>query len=86
MVGYKIEYYYNNSIDNSKTEVEEIAKGEIITLEELTERIEKNKAEGYRVFTVLNTPLEVSENIENNVNMFILHYKRYPLNFCMAIA
>ena len=73
--GYKIEYYYNNVLDTSKTELVETGKDEIVTKESITDKIEANKVDGYKVFTVLNAPLVANEDVFNiNKNVIKVHY------------
>ena len=65
--GYKIEYYYDNKIDTVKTEIIEAEKDSIVSKERIQEKIDSNAKEGYELLTLLNMPLKVSENIDNNV-------------------
>ena len=64
--GYKIEYYYDGTLNSVKTEVIEDEKDNIITKESLEEKINNNK-ETYNLLTVVNVPLTISSNINNNV-------------------
>ena len=59
--GYKVEYYYNEAIDDSKTENKTAKYGEVIT-----EYTDKNKT-GYRFDKVEGVPLTITEVTENNV-------------------
>ena len=80
-IGYKIEYYYDGEIDNTKSEVIEVEKNTKISKEDLQEKIEANEKENYKFFTLLNIPLKVSEDTENNV--IKVHYtsiKKDPEN------
>ena len=75
---YKIEYYYDNKIDTSKTEVLEGIVGEKVSQEEIEEKVERNKTEGYERLTILNAPLTIVKEVENNV--IKIHYVKEMLN------
>ena len=64
---YKIEYYYNGSIDETKTEVVKSFKNEKIEIDNIRGRINNNQIENYNYLTTANVPLLVTDNIENNV-------------------
>ncbi len=66
-VGYRIEYYFDNKIDNSKSELYEVEKGSKISKEEIEAKATNNNKDGYKVLTIANVPLTISENIDNNV-------------------
>ena len=59
--GYKVEYYYNGVIDNTKTEIIQATYGD-----EINTYTDKNIV-GYKFEKTENLPLTVSENPENNV-------------------
>ena len=71
---YKVEYYYDNEIDTTRTEVIDAKVGDIINKADVEEKAEINKLEGYKLTTILNVPLEVVENVDNNV--IKVHYKK----------
>ena len=66
-VGYKIEYYYNNILDRTKSEVIEATEKDKITKEMIADKIENNKLEGYKLVTATNIPLTISKDVNNNV-------------------
>ncbi len=66
LTGYKIEYYYDNVLEESLTEAIIANKDLIITEEIIADKIEKNKLEGYKFFTT-NLPIVVSKNVNENV-------------------
>ena len=72
--GYRVEYYYDNQIDNNKTEFVEIKVGDIVTKEEIKTKADKNAKEGYEFLSIINAPLTAKENIENNV--IKVYYKK----------
>ena len=59
--GYKVEYYYDGKIDNSKTQTIEATFGDRI------DTYEDKNITGYKLDKTENLPLTVSENVENNV-------------------
>ena len=63
---YTLEYYYDEKIDDSKTEVNEVKYGTEITLEDLTGKIEQNLKSGFRFDTTINLPVVITNHIENN--------------------
>ena len=75
--GYTVEYYYNGTIDDQKTERIEAQVGDIITIETLNRNIEQNTITGYKYDTAENLPLTINENLENNtikINYNLLDY------------
>ena len=63
---YTIKYYYNDIIDNSRTETIMADKYEKIDEEKISENINQNKKSGYVVSNIENIPLTVSNNPNNN--------------------
>ena len=66
-VGYRIEYYYDKQINNDKSELIQVEKDTVISMDDISEKVEANKASGYKLLDILNVPLKVSEKIEDNV-------------------
>ena len=66
-VGYTIEYYYNAVKDNTRTELVDADKGDVITKATIANRITANTVNGYKLLQVLNTPLTITEDIKTNV-------------------
>ena len=66
-LGYSIEYFYNGVKDNTRTELVEADKGNVIAKADIANRVTANTVDGYTLLQVLNTPLTITENVKSNV-------------------
>ncbi len=71
---YVTEYYYDNVIDNSKTETKSSSVGTVIS--EYTDKI----IDGYKLQKVEGTPLTISDNPTNNI-IKVYYVKRNDLSY-----
>ena len=72
--GYKVEYYYDGVIDNTKTVTEEATYGSQITT--YTDKV----IDGYKFDKTIGLPLTISSNIDNNV-VKVYYIKRNDLSY-----
>lgn len=74
---YKIEYYYDNIIDDKRTEVINLEKEKKVTKESLQYKIIKNRKDGYLFKNAKNVPLNVNDD---NINKNIIEINYYSLD------
>ena len=72
--GYRVEYYYDETIDNSKTE------NYTATFQDLIETYEDKVIDGYRLDHTDKFPLSITEVAENNV-IKVYYVKRTDLSY-----